>query len=150
MSSSTSNIAMNDAEVLSLTLGCLRNPKLFQNLVNKGCFGENPEKVMEAFNEEYKVYEKDSDAIARDSKEFEKALAEARYAAAAAREKKKTVKCKRCKIPGGNLREVADNHTYKCFIICRECWVEAMENEEQLSNVSDDWTDDEESDDEEQ
>jgi ribosomal protein S14 len=62
--------------------------------------------------------------------------------------KKKAVRCKRCKIPGGNLREVSDNQTYECFIICRDCWVEAIDNEEQLSNVSDDWTDDEEDDEE--
>jgi hypothetical protein len=134
----------NDAEVLSLALCCMRNPKLFQFFVEKGCFGEDTEKAMEAFNEEYKVYEKNPDAIARYTEALEQAKAEAPKA------KEKTVKCKRCKIPGGNLREVADDQTYECFIICRECWVEAIDNEEQLSNVSDNWTDDEEADDEEQ
>ena len=61
--------------------------------------------------------------------------------------KKNNVKCKRCKIPGGNLREVVDqNEEY--FIICRECWVDAVDNEEHLHNCSDDWTDDEDEDEE--
>jgi hypothetical protein len=55
---------------------------------------------------------------------------------------KKEVVCARCE-QGGNLREVEDQQG-KCFIICRGCWVEALDNEEYLHNCCDDWTDDEE------
>lgn len=55
---------------------------------------------------------------------------------------KKTVKCYVCKCSGGNLREVEDQQ--ECYIICRQCWVEATDNGEPLHNCGDDWTDDEE------
>lgn len=132
--SSSSNVVMkqkeviDDAEVLSLAISCMENPKMFQYFVKQGCFGKDTAKAEEAFNAEYEVYKKNpKDAIVR----YDIALEQA----------KKDNLCARCE-QGGNLREVEDQQS-ECFIICRECWVEAEDNEEQLHNCCDDWTDDE-------
>ena len=62
MSSAKSNVVIEqervitDAEVLSLSLQFLENPKMFFYFVKQGCFGDNKNDAVNAFNAEYERY----------------------------------------------------------------------------------------------